>query len=656
MSNDAKSNFNFSWLIILSIFFLSLDILISFYAHPKFLGAHNINFLIEILFKLKRNKIFGNHFILKTLIFFTLIIPLILNNQNKKLKKNKEINLISNIIFLIVFLISFLFNHLIFKDYTKTYLISTIILYFFVGYSISKIITYAKNKLGEDRFNKEAKKFKQEKKLMQNQYSVNLKTEDGYINVINPFRAVAVMGTPGSGKTFAILLEAIKQSIEKGYSMFLYDFKFPDLTEFAYNVWLKNKDNKKIYPIKPKFTIINFDDIERSHRANPLQPDLLLDFTDAVESAKSILLGLNKSWLEKQGDFFVESPINFLAICIWALKKYENGKYCSLPHVIQLVSSDYELLFPFLQSIDDQSIKNVLAPFSSALEKGAYEQLEGQIASVRLSLTRLTSPLIYYTMTTGEEPGENVSLQINDPKNPQIFCIGNNPDRQEIYGACISLYTTRLIRLVNKKNKNHTALIMDELPTVILPKGTLDNLIATGRSNKIAVWLGFQDLQQLIRDYGEKNANAIFGTIGNLFTGMITGNTAQKLSKRFGKIKILKESYSISKGNLTQSQNEEMQDLIPASELATLQQGMFAGQVADNFGEEIEQKFFYSKIKIDIKERKKYEKYKIPKIFDFEKAGLNKDEILEYNFKKIVSDIDKILEQFKKEEELDEYE
>lgn len=646
MSEDKKAEFNFGFLIILGVLFMIVDVSISYLIH-KGSGSSNATVLkfINIILNLKKQELFSNHFFTKLISLIFLIIGISLNSKLKKPKENNNKNSLQiNIIYSVFFTILYLTTHLIFSDENVLYLVLTILFFFTIANFYFKVFSNFKHNMGKDRFTKEARKFEQTKKIIENEYSVNIKTGDGYINVINPFRAVAVMGTPGSGKTFAVLLAAIQQMIKKGFAMFIYDYKFPDLTTFAYNCYLEYYNN---YEVKPKFNIINFDDIEYTHRCNPLDPKLLLDFVDAVESAKTIMMGLNKTWIEKEGDFFIESPINFLAICIWALKldsEKSHINYCSLPHVIELVSTDYPNLFKYLMKFDyDASIANVLAPFSSALENESYEQLDGQIASVRLGLSRLTSPIIYYVMTTGKESGENISLQINDPESPQILCIGNNPERQQIYGAVISLYNSRLIALVNKKGKLKTGLFWDELPTISMPKGTLDNLIATARSNKIATWLGFQDLQQLIRDYGEKNAKAIFGTIGNVITGMISGDTAKALSEKFGKVKVKKENYSLSSGKVSTSFSEEMQETIPASDLSTLPQGWFAGQVADNFGEEIEQKYFYSNIIVDIEERKKFEKHKLPKVFDFEASGLDKAKVLKENFDKIRHEIKNLL-------------
>ncbi len=156
--------------------------------------------------------------------------------------------------------------------------------------------------LMEDVFNVENESFMQETHLMENEYSVNLPTRfyykkkwnDGFINVVNPFRASIVLGTPGSGKSYAVVNSFIKQQIEKGFSQYIYDFKYPDLSTIAYNHLLNHPDG---YRVKPKFYVINFDDPRRSHRCNPIHPDFMEDITDAYESAYTIMLNLNKTWV-----------------------------------------------------------------------------------------------------------------------------------------------------------------------------------------------------------------------------------------------------------------------------------------------------------------------------------------------------------------------
>ena len=496
-----------------------------------------------------------------------------------------------------------------------------------------------KNNLMDDVFNTENESFMQETRLMENEYSVNLPTRfyykkkwnKGWINVVNPFRASMVLGTPGSGKSYAIVNNYIKQQIEKGFAMYIYDYKFPDLSEIAYNHLLHHLD---VYKVKPQFYVINFDDPRRSHRCNPINPAFMTDISDAYESAYTIMLNLNRSWIQKQGDFFVESPIILLAAIIWFLKIYGNGKYCTFPHAIEFLNRPYAQIFPILTSYDE--LANYLSPFMDAWEGGAQDQLQGQIASAKIPLSRMISPALYWVMT-----GDDFSLDINNPNEPKVLVVGNNPDRQNIYSAALGLYNSRIVKLINKKKQLKSSVIIDELPTIYF-RG-LDNLIATARSNKVAVCLGFQDFSQLTRDYGDKESKVIQNTVGNVFSGQVVGETAKTLSERFGKVLQQRQSMTINRNDKSTSISTQMDSLIPASKISNLTQGMFVGAVSDNFDERIDQKIFHAEIVVDSAkisaEMKAYQP--IPTITDFtnENDSDNLKETIEANYKRVKQEV-----------------
>ena len=496
-----------------------------------------------------------------------------------------------------------------------------------------------KNNLMDDVFNTENESFMQETRLMENEYSINLPTRfyyrkkwnKGWINVVNPFRASMVLGTPGSGKSYAIVNNYIKQQIEKGFAMYIYDYKFPDLSEIAYNHLLHHLD---AYKIKPQFYVINFDDPRKSHRCNPINPAFMTDISDAYESAYTIMLNLNRSWIQKQGDFFVESPIILLAAIIWFLKIYEDGKYCTFPHAIEFLNRPYAQIFPILTSYDE--LANYLSPFMDAWEGGAQDQLQGQIASAKIPLSRMISPALYWVMT-----GDDFSLDINNPNEPKVLVVGNNPDRQNIYSAALGLYNSRIVKLINKKKQLKSSVIIDELPTIYF-RG-LDNLIATARSNKVAVCLGFQDFSQLTRDYGDKESKVIQNTVGNVFSGQVVGETAKTLSERFGKVLQQRQSMTINRNDKSTSISTQMDSLIPASKISNLTQGMFVGAVSDNFDERIEQKIFHAEIVVDSAkvsaEMKAYQPIPVIANFTNEDGSDNLKETIEANYKYIKMDI-----------------
>ena len=501
-----------------------------------------------------------------------------------------------------------------------------------------------KNNLMDDVFNLENESFMQETRLLENEYSVNLPTRfyykkrwhKGWINIVNPFRASMVLGTPGSGKSFAIVNNYIKQQIEKGFAMYIYDYKFPDLSEIAYNHLLTHLDT---YEVKPQFFVINFDDPRRSHRCNPITPAFMTDISDAYESAYTIMLNLNRTWIQKQGDFFVESPIILLAAIIWFLKIYQGGKYCTFPHAIEFLNRPYAQIFPILTAYDE--LANYLSPFMDAWEGGAQDQLQGQIASAKIPLSRMISPALYWVMT-----GDDFSLDINNPREPKVLVVGNNPDRQNIYSAALGLYNSRIVKLINKKKQLKSSVIIDELPTIYF-RG-LDNLIATARSNKVAVCLGFQDFSQLTRDYGDKESKVIQNTVGNVFSGQVVGETAKTLSERFGKVLQQRQSMTINRNDKSTSISTQLDSLIPASKISNLTQGMFVGAVSDNFDERIKQKIFHAEIVVDVAkvsaEAKAYQPIPIIAEFLNEDGSDSLTETIETNYKRVKQEILSLVE------------
>lgn len=472
------------------------------------------------------------------------------------------------------------------------YILTTLIGYLFLmqAGTIATRLMRATNM--DDIFNEANETFPQEERLLTNEYSINFKAEyrlrnkmrTSWINIINPFRGLLVTGTPGAGKSWFVILPAMKQMIEKGYGMFIYDFKYPDLTKPAYNWMLQNMDK---YGNKPAFYSINFDDLSASNRCNPLDPSSMFDITDATEASRIILLGLNREWIKKQGDFFVESAINFLASIIWYLRKYKDGKYCTLPHVLELMQAEYDDLLPLLNS--EPEIEVLVNPFIQAYQSDVREQLDGQIASAKIALARLSSPQLYWVLS-----GNDFTLDINNPEAPKIVCIGNNPEKQGIYGAALSLYISRLIRIINKKDRQKCALIFDEFPTIYF--NNMDSLIATARSNKVATILGMQDFSQLRKDYGKEQADVIVNICGNVISGQVFGDTAKLLSDRFGKILQERENVSINRMDTSISKSRQLESAIPASKIASLSSGEFVGMVSDNPQEPIKLKMLHATI------------------------------------------------------------
>jgi len=579
---------------LLSIAILIVHFYLSCYPAFQILGLTK-PFVNHILLPLSKMIIFTKVLYAKLAALILLMISLV----GSKGKKDESIK--ASRIFIYCFtgvLLYFMSTLFLTIHYPATtiavlYIGLTVIGYMLLLSGVSLLFRTLKLNLGKDIFNKENESFPQEERLLENEYSINLpavynlkgKSRKSWINIINPFRGTLIGGSPGSGKSYFVIRHIITQHIQKGFTMLVYDFKYDDLTKIVYNALLKYGH---LYKVKPTQYIINLENI--IHRANPLEPHTMMDITDAMDSSRTIMLGLNREWIKKQGDFFVESPINFITAIMWFLKKYENGRHCTLPHVIELAQVEYKDLFEVL--LQEPEIEVLINPFVSAWQNEAYEQLEGQIASAKISLARLSSPQLYYVLS-----GNDFSLDINNPDEPKIVCLANNPQKSQIYGAVLSLYINRINKLVNRKNQQKCSMIYDEFPTIYF--NGIDNLIATARSNKVAVTLAVQDYSQLKKDYGREQAEVILNIVGNVVFGQVTGDTAKQLSERFGKINQEKESVSINSQDTSISKSTQLDYAIPAAKISGLSSGEFVGMVADDPDNKIDLKTFHNSIQND---------------------------------------------------------
>ena len=508
-----------------------------------------------------------------------------------------------------------------------------------------------------DIFNDENEQFPQNETLITNAFSVNYKLQfpfnrvwkEGYINVVNPQRAVLVLGSQGSGKTYTVLIPAIWQSIAKGYTALVYDVKYPDLSLEAYNALFKALKNDKFcfgktpegIPVIPKFGAINFDDVSLSIRSNPLSEKYVQSIEEAGETAKVLMLNLNRTWIKKEGEFFTESAINYLTVTIWYLRLMEqkyaarlgNRPLCTLPHCIELISQNPKAVIGCM--INYEALDAYTSMFQVAMANKAGEQLAGQVASAQNALARLSSPKIYWVMSADE-----MDLDINNPEAPKILCLANNPEKLNIYSSALSVYTATIMRLIYrfKKKGTKSAFFIDELPSMYL-RG-LDNFIATVRSYNVATWLGIQDMEQLTKDYGKDQSNVIVNTCGTVFSGSVNNQTAETLSKMFGRTNQFSFSTSFQKSDVNLTESRKMEQLIPASKIATLSQGHFVGKVADNFGEEIALKLFNGYIPVETGELQKTQ-------FQLPQRNVT-DEQVQENFTQIKQDI-KLLIQWEKE-------
>ncbi len=550
--------------------------------------------------------------------------------------------------------------------YNILYLVTSLVGTFLMYIGATAIFKYirAENMLKKDPFNYDNESFKQSSEKIETPFSINIPMEyyyqkkwnSGWLSITNPFRGTLLIGVPGCGKSFSIVNSYIRQHSAKGFALMVYDFKFPDLAKVAYYNYLMNR-KKGIIPDIFGFNVICFSKLEYSRRINPLKREYIATLEDALETASAVVDALQRGGAQNGGgseQFFSDSAKNFLACCIYFFSRYDKeiidtktgevkkiqGIWSDLPHVLAFMNRTYEQIFTVLQTLPE--LESLLSPFRSALEKKAFEQLEGQIGTVKVSVSRLATPGSYWIFS-----GDDFSLKISDKRKPSYLIIANDPDKQDINSALNALVLNRMVRLINSKNNLPCSLILDEFPTIFFHK--ISNLIATARSNRVSVLLGLQELPQLKTQYGDKIADEIVSIIGNLISGPVgKKETLELLVTIFGKNKQMKKSISVADGKTTVSYNENLDNVIPASKIASLPTGSLVARIvrdfitdSDDITRENEICIYNCRTKLDldyIKEEEKKYCDDMPRFYNFGSIE-DREAILAANFKKINDEV-----------------
>jgi type IV secretory pathway TraG/TraD family ATPase VirD4 len=583
-----------------------------------------------------------------------------------KARKKKDLNIATEIIIPMLFGLILIFSSLIWQDDAgntnlpkifpgfNIYQVSYALLSFLGAVilqmgadSISKLM---QQKMGKDRWNIEEESFAQNQELVQTDTSVNIpylfrfnkKTNKGWIN-INPFRGTMVIGTPGSGKSFGVINPAIRQMIGKGFCLCIYDFKFPDLAKIAYYHYLVKKQKDLNY--RHQFNVINLNEVEKSKRVNPFKKEYIRTLAEAQEMAESMVSSLQKGGSSAGGGseaFFTQSAINFLSSCIYYFATFEDGKYSDLPHILSFMNRSYKEIFDTL--FTNEEIFSLLSPFKTAYDNKAFDQLEGQVGTLKIFLSRLATKESFWVFS-----GDEIELKITDKANPSILILASDPGTQDINSALYSSVLNRTLRLINSKNNLPGGIIADEFPTIYIHK--IDNVVATARSNKVAVILGLQEIPQLRQFYKKEVADTISAIVGNIISGSARDkNTLDWMEKMFGKIKQKTYSQSISQQGTTTSINEKMDFMIPAGKIAALKTGEMVGLIAqgeENDSLEYKTSAISGKINLDMNAIRNEENHYVtmPIYYSFrDKNGVNrKDDVLMTNFRKINKEVELIV-------------
>lgn len=646
-----------------------ISVILEILVYVQFPFSHHIDFIIS---RIGKWAIYDNLVYSKLATLLLLLITCIGTRAKKNINYNVSrmitIPFITGLILLIISV--WLYIHVVnFKLFTipatwVLYIIFSLVGIICVNVALDNISKILKSNLMKDKWNFENESFEQETKLIENDHSVNIpmkfyykgKMNDGYINIENVYRGLWIVGPPGSGKTFSIIEPYIRQLSTKGFMMVVYDYKFPTLGRKLFYLFEKNK-KLGIIPDSCTFNVINFTDVEHSRRVNPIQKKYIKSSGAATETASVFIESLQKGKKEGGGgsdDFFKTAAENLLAAVIWFFIRYENGKYSDLPHVLSFLMQEYVTIFNVLQT--DELVAPLLEPFRTALKNKAMDQLEGMAGTLRIYISRLASPESYWIFS-----GDDFDLKVSDPRNPSYLLIANDPEMEGINSSLNALILNRLVTCVNSgEGKNiPVSIVIDELPTLFFNK--IDRLLGTARSNKVAIGLGFQEKDQIEKDYGKLDAGAIMHICANVICASARSKeTLEWLQNEiFGKVKQIKEGVSIADDKTTISLNENMDYLVPASKIADMSTGWLCGQTARDFKEtktdkagnidieksdEFKTTKFFCKTNFDIKQIKNEEKKHVdlPIFYNFGSSE-NKDKILLANYQRINREVKELI-------------
>ena len=495
-------------------------------------------------------------------------------------------------------------------------------------------------------------------------------TDVEYSNRINPIQRKYIPDLAAASETAATLLASLNKGggEKKGGSEAFFTnsaenflaaiiYFFVNFHPVGYKNGRKLKRFISLEGKKLEIVIRNWDDFNAMDKDG----NVVLDFVD--ENGNDVSTDEDRMFVDLNGYSYKDRTGRKILIqrC-WYEDEHGNevepdtvtGEYSDMPHVLSFLGRPYDQVFNIL--MQDDRIASLMAPFKSAYENKANDQLEGMVGTLRVNAARLVSPEAYWVFT-----GDDFDLKISDKANPSYLVIANDPEKEQVIGSLNALVLNRLITRVNSKGNIPVSIIVDELPTLYFHK--IDRLIGTARSNKVAVTLGFQELPQLEADYGKVGMQKIITTCGNIFMGAARNKETLEWAQNdvFGKAKQTSRSISINDHKVSTTISEKMDFLVPAAKIADMATGWLAGQAARDFtatddsmldhfdieqSEEFKTTKYFCKTHFDMKRIKDEEKHYValPKIYEF-KNDKEKEILLNRNFKRVNQEVEDMVKE-----------
>ena len=466
-----------------------------------------------------------------------------------------------------------------------------------------------------------------EKEPTEKEYGIALKAEGGYINIPNPFRSVTIIGGAGAGKSASLIEPILFNMIGKGFTGCIYDFKFPTLGDFAYSAFLHH--NKQ----DVKFFAINFTELDKTNRFNPLDTSILNSSTYAEEFSFALYCNLDKE--AKKGGFFPESASGLLKAVMWFMRK-NHPEYCTLPHIINIIlKANTPTLVNMV--VSDEETAGMMKNVAEAAEKKAYDQLAGVIGSLTMQLQKINTPEIVWVLT-----GNDFTLDLNNPYDPKFVILGSRPDLKSALNPILAFIITIILKTINNQGKLPSVVAIDELPTLFVPG--LDSFPATARSNKCCSLIAGQDKSQYNAQYNKDLTNALLANHAYQFTGNTSDpETAESISKMVGEEYRTITSHNKG-GNSSESgdsnsrgvsYSQQKRKIVEVQEMFELKQGEFIGKLVES-----EKTWVRGKLKRVIDSEPNFELKNIPSFVENFMLNDNDKKIIEETKENYISNMD----------------
>jgi len=360
-------------------------------------------------------------------------------------------------------------------------------------------------------------------------YRVRFLLENGILQLKNIRRGISIIGSAGSGKTESVVYSFLKHFCQHQFCGVIHDYKHFEITEMVYPLFEKSE-----IPLH----IISFDDIYK--RVNPIAPKYLIDEESVNEISRVLLENLleqKETGASGSSKFFNDAVEGLLGGMIWKMKT-AFPDYCTLPHLIAMYQYlDTENLVSFLSS--DFTSKAMADAFISGID--SERQTAGVMSTLANALKKISTQRLFMALSADEVP-----LDINNPKNPSVVCIVNNPKFETAYSPAIATILHTITKQMSVRKRMSSFFLAEEASTFRLLN--MQRIPATLRSYDILTVYVLQDKIQNDLMYGDKASKAILSNLSYQFFGKANDPDTAQYYERFFEI-VKRQTKSVSKSS-----------------------------------------------------------------------------------------------------------